>query len=156
MIYRKLEETRSERDRLKAELDSLTSRETRSNGMDDEVVDRAIEALRDLGAALNKADPADTKRLLSQIVTRIELHFEDDTSGRQKRAFSHGEIYLRPDAGEAQGTQPDGEVTHLNTIGPYFGTPGSIANVARSSLRAISKAKRVCWGVSWACGQLPM
>jgi len=119
-IYRKLEETRSERDRLKAELASLTSRESRSNGRGDKVIDRAIEALRDLGDALSKASPKDTKELLSQIVTRIELHFEDGTTGRQKRAFTHGDIYVRPDVGGNQDIQPGGQVTHMNKIRPIL------------------------------------
>ena len=124
VIYRKLEETRSQRDRLKTDLSALTSRETRSNGKDSSEIDRAIEALRSLGEALSKASPGDTKSLLAQIVTRIELHFEEG-SGRQKRAFSYGEIYVRPDAGENRGSHPGGEVTHLNEKGPYSGTAGS-------------------------------
>ena len=118
MIYRKLEEARAQRDRLKAELDALTSREVRSNGKDGSEIDQAINALRDLGEALSKASPTDTKKLLSQIVTRIELHFEDNTTGRQKRAFSHGTIHIRPDAGESQGTQPFPEVSLLRKKGP--------------------------------------
>ena len=55
----------------------------------------------------------DTKRLLSQIVTRIELPFEDDTTGRRKRSFTHGDIYVRPDVGENREIQPGGEVTHM-------------------------------------------
>ena len=89
-LYRKLEDLRSERDRLKAELDALGSREARSNGQDDKVVDRAIDALRDLGEALCKANPKDTKELLSRIVTKIELHFEGNDTGRKNRRFSHG------------------------------------------------------------------
>jgi len=122
-IYRKLEETRSERDRLKAELDSLTSRESRSNGRNNKAIDRAIEALKDLGKALSKASPKDTKELLSQIVTRIELHFEDDTTGRKKRAFTHGDIYLRPAIGGNQDIQPGSEVTHMNKKRPVKERP---------------------------------
>jgi len=110
-LYRKLEDFRSDRDRLRTELDSLRSRDTRSNGKDDKVVDRAIDALRSLREALSKANPADTKRLLSQIVTKIELHFTEG-KGRRKRDFTHGTIYVRPDAGENRETGPD-DVTHL-------------------------------------------
>ena len=139
VIYRKLEEARSERDRLKAELDALASRDTRSNGKDDKVIDRAIDALRSLGEALSKADPADTKRLLSQIVTKIELYFTEGT-GRQKRDFSYGEIYVRPDAGGGRGSQPDGEVTHLNTKGPNFGTPASSGRTMVQELVELSRS----------------
>ena len=66
--------------------------------------------------------PKDTKKLLSSIVTRIELHF-DEGNGRQKRTFSHGEIYVRPDAGQSRGSQPDGEVALLSRKRPISRTP---------------------------------
>ena len=100
----------------KAELDSLTCHETRSNGGDDNEIDRAIESLKNLGKVLNDASPGDTKKLLSSIVTRIELHFEECSTGRQKREFTHGDIYVRPDVGGSLGDSPDGEVTQLSRI----------------------------------------
>lgn len=121
-LYRKLENLSSERDRLKATLDSLLSREKRPNGRDGSEVDRAIEALRSLGEALRKAKPEDSRELLTSIVTKIELFFDDDSSGRQKRALSHGLIYVRPNAGESGETEPDSEVTHLNKIRSFCGT----------------------------------
>jgi hypothetical protein len=123
-IYRKLQELRSDRDRLKAELQALTSRGTRSGGRDGSEVDRVIEALRSLGAALQKANPADTKRLLASIVTKIELHFTEGT-GKQKRDFSHGTIYIRPDAGENRDAEPGSDVTHMSRKRPYSGTAGA-------------------------------
>ncbi|MHC4404132.1 MAG: hypothetical protein ACYTG0_31140, partial [Planctomycetota bacterium] len=73
-LYRKLEEYRSERDRLKAELDAITSREKRSGGKQGSEVDRAIEALRNLGEALRDASPADTKQIIAWIVYKIEVN----------------------------------------------------------------------------------
>ena len=121
-LYRKLEDLSSERDQLRATLDSLLSREKQPNGRDGSEVDRAIEALRSLAEALRTARPEDSRELLTSIVTRIELFFDDDTGGRQKRAFSHGRIYVRPDAGESRGTHADSEGTQLITNRWYSGT----------------------------------
>ena len=58
------------------------------------------------------------KELLNSFVSKIELHFKDAKTGRQKREFTHGTVYLRPDAGSGiQGTT-DPEVTHLINKGP--------------------------------------
>ena len=139
-IYRKLQDLRFDRDRLKTELQALTSRETRSGGRDGSEVDQVIEALRSLGEALSKASPADTKRLLASIVTKIELHFTEGT-GKQKRDFTHGTIYVRPDAGENRGIGPDSEVPQLINKGPYFGTLVSIRFQRRMpALRGMPRA----------------
>ena len=116
-LYRKLEDLTTDRDRLKAELLALSGRETRSNGTDHSEIDRAIEALRELGEALSKADPLETKMLLASIITKIRLNFthEKTPGGRTRNKFSHGTIHVRPDAGGGQGTQSDS--TQLNTIG---------------------------------------
>ena len=60
-LYHKLESLTTERDRLKGDLESLTSRETRPGGKDSFRVDRAIEALRDLGEALRDLGEALSK-----------------------------------------------------------------------------------------------
>ena len=104
-IYRKLEDLRSDRDRLKTRLDALATRGERSGGRDDSEVDKVIGALRTLGEALQTASPADTKRLLASIVTKIELHFTEGM-GRKKRDFTYGTIYVRPDANENRQTGP--------------------------------------------------
>ena len=69
---------------------------------------------------MRTAKPEDSRELLMSIVTRIELYFDDSTSGRQKRTFSHGDIYVRPDAGELRSADPDSEVTQLSTKRPFF------------------------------------
>ena len=121
-IYRKLQDLRSDRDRLKTELQALTSRGERSNRRDGSEVDRVIEALRSLGEALQKATPADTKRLLASIVSKIELHFTEGT-GRKKRDFTHGTIYIRPDAAEGRGTGSGSDVPLLYNKGPSVRQP---------------------------------
>ena len=134
MLYRKLGELRSQRDRLKTELQALTGREKRSGSRDGSEVDRVIGALRGLSEALQKASPADTKRLLASIVTKIELHFTEGT-GKQKRDFTHGTIYVRPDAGENRGIGPDSEVPQLINKGPFLKRPESL-RLCRSGVQS--------------------
>ena len=125
MLVRKVEEFKSERDRLNQELESLTRHETRSNGKDDSEIDRAIKALKTLGKALDKAKPEDTRDLLSSIVSRIEVHYshQETAGGRKTSEFSHGLIHLRPDVGGGRAAQPDsGNSTHLNNKRPFFRT----------------------------------
>jgi len=97
-LYAKLEELTNDRDRLKAELAALTSHAAQSNGKDDAEVDRAIDALRDLGTAFSKARPEDTKELLSSVISRIDLHYDHTAgeTGRSASTFTHGTIYVRP------------------------------------------------------------
>ena len=97
-LYSKLEDLTDQRDRLKTELQALTSHDTRSNGKPDSEVDQAIDVLRDLRDALAKARPQDTKELLSSIVSKIELNYSHAAgdSGRTINTFSHGTIYVRP------------------------------------------------------------
>ena len=120
-IYKKLQDLRTDRDKLKAQLQALTTQGERSSGGDGSEVDRMIGALRELSGALQNASPADTKRLLASIVTNIELHFTEGT-GRKKRDFSHGRIYVRPDAGENRGTG-DSESPQLYNKGPSVTQP---------------------------------
>jgi len=54
-LYSKLEDLTDQLGRLKAELQALTSHDTRSNGKPDSEVDRAIDVLRGLRDALTKA-----------------------------------------------------------------------------------------------------
>ena len=115
-LYRKLEDLTAERDRLKGELETLTRRETRSSGNDSSEIDRAIETLQNLRAALSEARPEDTKDLLSSIVSKIELHFDHEPTknGRTRNTFSHGTVYVRPDS--AGGERSDSNSSGLSTI----------------------------------------
>jgi len=123
ILIRKLDEHRAERDRLQSDLDALSTRDKRSGKGIDAEVDRAIEALRDLRTALETAKPEDTRELLTRLVSRVELHFDHEPieGGRSRNTFSHGKIYVRPDAGS--GAETDPKSTDMNTIGPYFETP---------------------------------
>jgi hypothetical protein len=69
-LYRKIEQLKSERDGLEFRLRDLTSQKTRSPADDKAEIERAISALKDLGEALTRANPAETKELLSSIVTK--------------------------------------------------------------------------------------
>ena len=140
-LYRKLEEFKAGRDQLHRELQSLSAAQAKRNGNDGAEVDRAIETLKNLGEALSKARPEDSKELLASIVSKIELHFEPG-SGRQKRAFSHGTVYLRPDAGGAMGSSPS-EVTSLSKLGSFIGIPIQLRRVRIAYCRNdIRPAKR--------------
>jgi len=123
-LYRKLATLTTERDRLQAELEALTNREKRPVGQDGSEVDQAIEALRNLREALRRAKPEDSRKLLSSIVTKVELHFDHEPTegGRCRNPFSYGTIYIRPDAGEGRGTEPDSDNAHLITNRPYSDT----------------------------------
>ncbi len=117
-LYRKLEELNTDRDRLRIELQASTSRQTTSAQKDGSAIDQAISTLQRLGEALRDASPEDTKELLSSIVTKIELSFdhEETAGGRKTSVFSHGTIWVRPDAGA--GRSSGSNSTHLTTIGP--------------------------------------
>jgi hypothetical protein len=111
----------TERDRLKAELAAQASRETAPERKDGSEIDQAIEALRTLGEALRKAEPEDTKQLLSTIVVKIELYFNhsETEAGRKTSEFSHGFIHVRPDAGAGSLSDPDS--TQLTNKRSFFG-----------------------------------
>jgi hypothetical protein len=125
-LYRKLEAWRVDRDRLKTELDALTSRQVRPERKDDSEIDHAIDALRNLSKAFREADPADTRKLLGSLVTRIELCFDHDTTsgGREKNVFSHGTIFVRPDAEQVRSTDP--KSSHMITNGSCLPAPAEV------------------------------
>jgi hypothetical protein len=116
-----LEEFNTERDRLKSDLQSLTAHQDNGRKSDASEIEQAIDALRKLRDTLRKAKPENTRELLSSIVSKIELHFdhEETAAGRKTSVFTHGTIYLRPDAGEARSTDP--KSTHLTNKGPFWG-----------------------------------
>ncbi len=115
ILYRKLDAWRGDRDRLKTELDALASRQATPDRKDGSEVDETIDTLRDLSKAFRDAEPEDIRELLSSIVTRIELHFNHETTsgGREQNVFAYGTIHVRPDAGEVRSTGTDS--SHLIT-----------------------------------------
>lgn len=120
-LYRKLEELRAQRERLRVELEAHTSRQASRDRKDGSEIDRTIEALQSLGEALRQAGPAETKEILNSLVTKIELYFQHEQTdgGRERNEFAHGKIFIRPDAGGALGGDP--KSAHMNTIGSFFG-----------------------------------
>ena len=97
-LYVKLEKLRIERERLQAEL-AGTKNKTDSGERDEQTVEEAIRTLRDLRGAIRDADPEDTRRLLSSIVSKIELRFKHYQRGKTRgTTFSEGTIHLRPDS----------------------------------------------------------
>jgi hypothetical protein len=106
-LYRKLEEMVEARKGLTTEMETLLRYNASENDSQAEI-ERAMEALRNLGEALDKAKPNDTKALLASIVTKIELFYDhkETDSGRKTSEFTHGLIYVRPDANEARSADP--------------------------------------------------
>jgi DNA invertase Pin-like site-specific DNA recombinase len=123
ILYGKLEAWRTDRDRLKTELEALASRQARPDRKDGSDIDETIETLRDLAKAFRDAEPEDVRELLVSIVTRIELHFTHETTsgGREQNVFAYGTIHIRPDAGESRSSGPNS--SHLINNGWYFETP---------------------------------
>ena len=119
-LYRKLETMNTERDRLKAELSALASRETAPGTKDGSEIDQAIEALQRLREAFAEAEPDETKTLLAAVVSKIVLHFDhgETKTGRKTSKFSHGFIHVKPDAGGGWSFgSDDPQLSQLNNTG---------------------------------------
>lgn len=119
-LYHKLETMNTERDRLKAELAALASRETARGTNDGSEIDQAIEALQRLREAFAEAEPDETKTLLAAVVSKIVLHFNhgETKTGRKTSKFSHGFIHVKPDAGGGWSFgSDDPQLSHLNNTG---------------------------------------
>lgn len=100
VLAAKLEEHRKERDRLSLEARRLEGSQAKPAIADEQEVDKALDALRDLRGALAKAGPIETRELLSSLVDRVELSFDHRQVGKLTRSeFRSGAIYFRPDAG---------------------------------------------------------
>ncbi len=96
-LYRKLEELKSERDRLTAELEALASRPTRSRQDQDREIEEAMRALDAIEETVAQGSPEAVRELLSGIVSRIVLHYEHGTRGSLRTSrFLYGEGWLRP------------------------------------------------------------
>ncbi len=95
-LYRKLDELRSERDRLRQQVEAAGRQEV---DLDVEaVVEEALGYLRTLGKQIREAAPEDRQELFRQFIAKIELHFTHRQAGaKQRHDFSHGTIFLRPD-----------------------------------------------------------
>jgi len=96
-LYAKLDELRRERDNLQDQIRAAEMPRNGTQGTDEREVEEALETLRDLRSAIEDADPEDLRELLVSIVSRIELHYSHDTSGKKaKNTFEHGTIFVRP------------------------------------------------------------
>ena len=137
-LYRKLEEMIEERKRLTTEIETLSRYNASENDSQAEI-ERSLDALRNLGEALNKAKPVDTRALLASIVTKIELFYDhkESESGRETSTFTHGLIYVRPDAGDARSAGTKSPL--MSKKGSYFGTC-HVPRVFETQRLATSKA----------------
>ena len=114
-LFRKLEEFKAERDRLRRSLELLARRERRSGGSEAQDVERAMQALDAMEETLQRAEPVAVRELLQGIVSRIVLRYEHGTRGTKLRTsrFERGEILTRPDEGCLSS-----QLSQLNTIHP--------------------------------------
>jgi DNA invertase Pin-like site-specific DNA recombinase len=97
-IYAKLERLRRERDRLQAELNAAVKPETGSDGGEDEKVEEAVAALRDLRSAFKDADREDLREMLRQLIVKVEVEFtHQEHNGRTKNVPRGGTLLIRPD-----------------------------------------------------------
>lgn len=97
-LYAKLEKLRVERDRLQADLDAQKRPQNGRGRRDEQIVERAIDALRSLREAFDEAEPEDLRELIRSLVSKVELQFTHKQHGSQTRnTFSHGKIFVRPE-----------------------------------------------------------
>ena len=97
-LYAKLEQLRAERDRLRAQLDTAERQKAGTARQEFKEVEEAISVLADLQGAFEKADPAETRNLLTSLVSRIDLFFDRHQHGKYTRTtFRERLIHVRPD-----------------------------------------------------------
>ena len=95
-IYAKLDQLKAERDRLQAQLETQ-AKPAKASWLDlEKKVEATIEALRELRQAIRDSDPADTRELLRQIVSSIELSFDRHQCGKYTRSTFREGIDSRP------------------------------------------------------------
>jgi DNA invertase Pin-like site-specific DNA recombinase len=97
-IYSRLDQYKTERDRLQAQLEA-TATPSRASRLDvEETVEAAIAALRDLRKAIRGSDPENARELFRQIIGSIELSFDrQQVSKYTKSTFREGTIHVRPE-----------------------------------------------------------
>jgi hypothetical protein len=69
-----------------------------SDDQEAQEIEEALDALRTLRKTFKEADQADRRELLSTIISRIDLEFDQEQRGKYIRSkFRAGSIHLRPD-----------------------------------------------------------
>jgi hypothetical protein len=109
----KLDEIRKQRDTLAAKLEAASKPVEPDDQQRRQVEALAgVEVLRNLRRSFAEARPGDVRRLLTTIISRIDLRFEHEQQGKKMRhRFVEGTIALRPAIS-----------AHLKRIGPSSGT----------------------------------
>ena len=96
-IYARLKRVRKERDRLQDELRAAERAGEAPERSDAKEVEQAIFALENLRATLEDTGPAETRDLLGQIISKIELEFSHRKAGKYTRSkFERGTIAVKP------------------------------------------------------------
>jgi DNA invertase Pin-like site-specific DNA recombinase len=129
LIQEEINALRAQRDKLARDLEAAEA----AQGVPAEEIagkiDAALARLRDLGRQLDLADPQRFREVVRQLVSRIDLYFEDErkTPGMQRSPypFAKGVIKLRPQL----------EVSRSAGSVPDVLTTGSTASEAAGALR---------------------
>lgn len=97
-IYAKIERLREDRAELQRQLQAAECHGNGSGGEDEQKVEAAVLALRDLRQAFRDADPADVRELLRRLVVKVEVEFVHRHNGnRIDNTPTGGKIHVRPE-----------------------------------------------------------
>ena len=98
-LVNKLDKLKTERDRLKAQLDAAGQPETDTTETDDQRVEEAAAILRGLREAFTDATAAEIRDLIGTIVVEVKVRFSHKVEkGRMVNTPTGGEIVVRPPA----------------------------------------------------------
>ncbi|MBI1914490.1 MAG: recombinase family protein [Planctomycetes bacterium] len=95
LLRQQAREMQEEHDRLTRELAAVETQKPAQSGSEfDEQVERAVRLMDRLMEVWQKAPPAAVRDVLSEMVVRVDLHFEHTVRGSRKRSrFVHGVIH---------------------------------------------------------------
>jgi len=87
-----------ERAAMQAEIGQLETASGRDEGMEKQLVEKAIDKLRQLGQELANAEPQRLREVFLQMLVRVDLYYEEQAAGetRKRRRFLKGVATLRP------------------------------------------------------------
>jgi len=97
-LFKKLEQLRAERDHCRLQLEDANRRVNAADQSGNQEIDKALAALQDMSGAFENADRADTRELLTSLVSRVDLFFDRHKCRKYTRtSFREGLIHVRPD-----------------------------------------------------------
>jgi hypothetical protein len=95
-LVAELDAAKRQQEQLQAQLDALTARAALSDGELERMVAKALAVLGRLGEALAGAEPVTIREALVGLISRIDLHFQQEPQARYiKSRFDRGIIHVR-------------------------------------------------------------